>query len=29
MNKLVKLRDKWFPKPKPLSALDAYTLNMD
>lgn len=28
MNKLVKLRDKWFPKPKPkpLSALDAYTI---
>lgn len=24
MNKLVKLRDKWFPKP--LSALDAYTI---
>ena len=26
MNKLVKLRDKWFPKSKPLSALDAYTI---
>lgn len=26
MNRLVKLRDKWFPKPKPLSVLDAYTI---
>lgn len=23
---LVKLRDKWFPKPKPLNVLDAYTI---
>lgn len=23
---LEELRDKWFPKPKPLSALDAYTI---
>lgn len=26
MSKLIKLRDKWFPKPKPLSVLDAYTI---